>query len=103
MSQRRDHTSRLCARVPNSISRRAASKRFLFRLVMPKSNQLTIWALEPITDKMFSGHWLERSKKSRAAESLACFVSNNSQWVTSRRKCRQSISMGLSQGLYVGR
>jgi hypothetical protein len=38
-----------------------------------------------------------------AAESSACFVSKSSQWVTSRRKCRHSISMGLSHGLYVGK
>src|SRR5215216_6709601 len=30
----------------------------------------------------------------------ALMVGNSSQWVTSRRKWRQSISMGFSQGLY---
>ena len=63
-------------------------------------NQLTFLALEPMTDRMFScGHWLKRSKHCWAAVSSAGFVSKNSQWVTSRRKCRHSISMGLSHGL----
>ena len=61
--------------------------------------QLTFLALEPMTDKMFCGHWLKRSKQSWAASSSACFVSKSSQWVTSRRKWRHNISMGLSQGL----
>ncbi len=65
----------------------------------PKYNQATFFAFEPITDKMFCGCWLNRSKHSWAASSSACFVSKSSQWVTSRRKCRHSISIGLSHGL----
>lgn len=64
-----------------------------------KYNQATFLALEPITDRIFSGRWLNRSKHFWAASSNACLVSNSSQWVTSRRKCRHNISMGLSHGL----
>jgi hypothetical protein len=78
-------------------------RRLTVALSRAKYNQPPLLALEPITDRMFCGHWLKRSKHCWAAESSACFVSKNSQWVTSRRKCRHSISMGLSHGLYVGK
>jgi hypothetical protein len=54
---------------------------------------------EPMIESVRQGHRLYLSKKSYAAATSALTFSNNSQWVTSRRKCRQSISMGLSQGL----
>src|SRR6266700_6924477 len=73
------------------------------QVIAPKYNQATFLALEPMTDRIFCGHWLKRSKHCWAAVSNACFVSKNSQWVTSRRKCLHSISIGLSQGLYVGK
>ncbi|GAC1628941.1 MAG: hypothetical protein NVS4B7_17850 [Ktedonobacteraceae bacterium] len=44
-----------------------------------KYNQATFLAFEPITDKMFCGCWLKRSKHSWAALSSACFVSKSSQ------------------------
>jgi hypothetical protein len=45
------------------------------------------------------GARLQRSKNSRVALRTASMLSNSSQWVTSRRKCRQSISIGFSHGL----
>src|SRR5215472_16840531 len=51
-----------------------------------------------MTERIFSGHWLKRSKHVWAAASRARFVSKSSQWVTSRRKWRHNISIGLSQG-----
>lgn len=50
-----------------------------------------------------SGARLERSKKSRVTVSSASMLANSTQRVTSRRKCRQSISVELSHGLLIGR
>ena len=72
-------------------------------IFLPKYNQATFLALEPMTDKTFCGCWLNRSKQFWATSSSTCLVSKSSQWVTSRRKCLHNISMGLSHGLYVGK
>lgn len=65
----------------------------------PKYSHIEIAAFEPMTDKIVRGSRLWRAKKSFAAASRSAIVVNSSQWVTSRRKWRQSISIGLSQGL----
>jgi hypothetical protein len=61
--------------------------------------QIAFAAFDPMTDSVVCGSRLWRAKKSVAASISASMVFNSSQGVTSRRKCRQSISMGLSQGL----
>ena len=50
-------------------------------------------------DRMRSGVRFMRSKNSRVATSSAAMLSNSSQWVTSRRYCRHSLSIGFSHGL----
>ncbi len=54
---------------------------------------------EPMTERIRHGSRLCRSKKPYAAATSASTFGNSSQWVTSLRKCRQSISMGFNQGL----
>src|SRR5438270_12109410 len=61
----------------------------------PEYNQATFLALDPLTDRIFCGHQLKRSKHSWAAVSNAGFASKHSQCVTSRRKCRHNISSCL--------
>jgi hypothetical protein len=53
----------------------------------------------PMMERAPPGLRLMRSKKSLVASSIASMLPNSSQWVTSRRKWRQSISIGFSQGL----
>lgn len=66
---------------------------------LTKYIQVTFAAWEPIIERTACGRWLWRAKKSVDAARSALRDANNSQWVTSRRQWRQSISMGLSQGL----
>jgi hypothetical protein len=44
-----------------------------------------------------------RVENSVVARRSACMFSKDSPWVTSRRKCRQSISIEFNYGLLVGR
>ena len=53
----------------------------------------------PMMERTRPGVRLQRSKKAAVAPSRASTLSKSSQWVTSRRKCRHSISIGFSHGL----
>jgi hypothetical protein len=55
------------------------------------------WA--PMIDSTRCGPWLYRSKNAYAALSRASRETKSSHWVTSRRNCRHSISIGFNQGL----
>ena len=64
-----------------------------------KYSHIMVAAFEPMTERIIEGSRLWRVKKSFAATRRSAIVVKSSQWVTSRRKCRQSISIGLSHGL----
>lgn len=53
----------------------------------------------PMIESARPARRLSRSKNRRHAATSASMVSNSSQLVISRRSCRQSISIGFSQGL----
>jgi hypothetical protein len=53
----------------------------------------------PMMERVRCGARLQRSKNSWVAARSASMLPNSSQWVTSRRKCRHSISIGFSHGL----
>lgn len=70
---------------------------------MTKCNHASFAVFAPMTDRTRCGHWLKWAKHSLAAASGAFMLADSSQWVPSRRKWRQRLSIGLRHGLEVGR